>query len=164
MEVTLNWLTCGPRSDRRFYFACLFQQDYIQYYLDLDNANAKSEMELETLWEVEYVAREQYGIENLSTSSLSAMANHMRDICELNETQCQLSFQEFFTLNSVSYNKSPCGKECQKYGLCAVTEVEVAKYNDCLDNWGSGNKVQTELSHTLLMFAFLCYISAIAFW
>ena len=112
-------------------------QDYIQYFLDLDGANQQSQVDTADLWKEEYRAALRYDLQDLTTASLSKIATDMRRGCESKDLECPASFKDYHVFNTVSYNKDACDEECQKFQLCAVTEVEETDYNSCMDNWGS---------------------------
>lgn len=111
--------------------------DYVQYYLNLDEANQQSEVDPASLWKEEYRATQKYGIPDVTTTSLNSIAKAMREGCESKDSVCPTSFNNYHVLNTVSYNKDPCDENCQKYHLCAIMEVEENGYNSCMDNWGS---------------------------
>ncbi|XP_077973998.1 acid sphingomyelinase-like phosphodiesterase 3b isoform X2 [Styela clava] len=115
----------------------LHLKDYQQYYLDLAKANNDSQSEAADMWELEYTATEAFNIPDISTVSWGNLALNMRSGCESIKTSCPEVFNKYFLYNSVSYNLKKCDETCQKYQLCAMTEVDFDAYKSCQDNWGS---------------------------
>lgn len=125
--------------------------DFTQFYIDLSTANNQNKVDPSELWKEEYRATTKYGIADITTSSLGPLATAMREGCERNDSDCPNTFVEYYKMNSVSYDKGECNETCQKFQLCAVTEVESAGYESCMTNWGNhGTRVQPSIWCMLL--------------
>lgn len=127
------------------------QMDYVQYYLDLAEANQGN---LE--WRIEYRATEAFDATDLSALSMSRFTTKLRD-SELTSALVQ----NFVFHNSVSYDEKYCDEDCRLYHVCAVDCVDHQAHNDCIKR-GAGGAGSTldragffHLVAVALIFAFL---------
>ncbi|XP_074074061.1 acid sphingomyelinase-like phosphodiesterase 3b [Macrotis lagotis] len=99
-------------------------QDMVTYYLNLTRANLQTPS-----WEKEYRLTEAFQVPDGSASSLQQVLDQMaRDGGVL---------QRYYRYNSVSYDSGPCEPACGAEHLCAIREVDFAKYERCLQVAGS---------------------------
>lgn len=151
MACSFEKLYSGSISKIKSHIPTFLQQDFTQFYIDLSMANNQSQVDPSELWNEEYTATTKYGIADVTTSSLGPLAMEMRKGCERNDTDCPNTFIEYYKMNSVSYNTGECNETCQKFQLCAVTEVESDGYESCMNNWGNqGTRVQPNIWCLLL--------------
>ncbi|KAB0352782.1 hypothetical protein FD754_017639 [Muntiacus muntjak] len=96
--------------------------DMLQYYLNLTDANLKGESN----WKVEYNLTQAYDIEDLQPKSLYKLAKQFA----IQESKQFIKYYKYFF---VSYDSSViCQGKCKIFQICAIMNLDVISYTDCL--------------------------------
>lgn len=98
----------------------------VTYYLNLTHANmmASTGQEEVPVWEEEYRLTEAFQVPNGSVGSMQSVLEKLSEDAG--------SLQQYHELNSVRYDRSPCGEGCRLDHLCAIREVDFTKYSQCV--------------------------------
>ncbi|XP_066495159.1 acid sphingomyelinase-like phosphodiesterase 3b isoform X2 [Tiliqua scincoides] len=100
----------------------LLVKDMVTYYLNLTHANLWGPK-----WEKEYSLTEAFQIPDGSVNSMHLLLEKLaRDNSQL---------QRYYRYNSVQYDLAECDSSCQTDHICAIREVDFAKYNQCIAAW-----------------------------
>nr|XP_028598576.1 acid sphingomyelinase-like phosphodiesterase 3b isoform X2 [Podarcis muralis] len=97
----------------------LLVKDMVTYYLNLTHANMGAPK-----WEKEYSLTEAFQIPDGSAHSMQLLVE------KLEKDQSYL--QKYYQYNSVQYDLSDCDDVCQTDHICAIREVDFAKYHQCI--------------------------------
>ncbi|XP_025900429.1 acid sphingomyelinase-like phosphodiesterase 3b [Nothoprocta perdicaria] len=100
-------------------------KDMVTYYLNLSRANAAAA----AAWEEEYRLTAAFQVPDGSARSMHALlgriAGDARDL------------QRYYGFNSVSYDLGPCEEPCRLDHVCAIREVDFARYDACIKGGSS---------------------------
>ena len=96
--------------------------DYTQYYLNLPDANQKGT----ATWVSEYSMSKDYGLKNLNLASMNSLVESFK-------AKDSKNFEKYFKFNAVSSNNETCDAVCKKLHICAITDVDLASYNKCVN-------------------------------
>lgn len=100
-------------------FSSVLFQDMVTYFLNLTHANLWGPK-----WEKEYSLTEAFQIPDGSVNSMHLLLGKLeRDNNQL---------QRYYRYNSVQYDLEECDSSCQIDHICAIREVDFAKYNQCI--------------------------------
>nr|XP_008120932.1 PREDICTED: acid sphingomyelinase-like phosphodiesterase 3b isoform X1 [Anolis carolinensis] len=94
-------------------------KDMVTYYLNLTHANLRAPE-----WKKEYGLTENFQISDGSVHSMHLLLEKL----EKDEEH----LQRYYQYNSVQYDLTYCDDTCQTDHLCAIREVDFAKYNQCI--------------------------------
>ncbi|XP_053122980.1 acid sphingomyelinase-like phosphodiesterase 3b isoform X2 [Hemicordylus capensis] len=97
----------------------LLVKDLTTYYLNLSLANTESPK-----WEKEYSLTEAFQIPDGSVLSMHVLLEKLM--------KNNSHFQQYYRYNSVQYDLTDCDKSCQTDHICAIGEVDFAKYDQCI--------------------------------
>ncbi|KAM3933426.1 acid sphingomyelinase-like phosphodiesterase 3b [Leptodactylus fuscus] len=111
--------------------------DMVTYYLNLTFANSESPR-----WEKEYRLTEAFLVPDGSPQSMHQVLK------KISTDHCVL--QKYYEYNSVSYDLETCGEACKIDHVCAIREVDFAKYNNCV-NGGSSLKPISYIALIIMM-------------
>ncbi|KAG5858041.1 hypothetical protein ANANG_G00025890 [Anguilla anguilla] len=144
-KTTLPGVTDGANNPgiRVFEYdtSTLLVQDMVTYYLNLTRANAARGR-----WEKEYRLSEAFQVPDASPSSMHRVLGRVAaDRCHL---------QRYYDYNSVSYDLSACDAACRADHVCAIREVDFARYERCLEREGAAALSHTPMTPLLLSAAF----------
>ncbi|XP_063217547.1 acid sphingomyelinase-like phosphodiesterase 3b [Bacillus rossius redtenbacheri] len=132
--------------------------DYVQYYLDLVAANQRGQAD----WQQEYNLTNYYGLGEVSAASLNELAESF-----ITPEGSQL-FAKYYRANSVQqpYSSDPrnCDLSCTFNHYCAVTRVDYAEFQSCLEAETSAFSARTSRTPlwgvvATLSFAAACHAS-----
>jgi len=98
--------------------------DYIQYYLELEEANIKNEAD----WKVEYQASTSFNLIDISLNSMELLTSQLQADVTSNSELIQM----FARFNSVSYVTSECDLKCRRQHVCAIVNVNSDSYQKCI--------------------------------
>lgn len=99
-------------------------QDVVTHYLNLTRANTAGGR-----WEKEYRLTESFRLPDASPASMHQVLERMAtDRCYL---------QKYYEFNSVSYDLSECDGDCRADHVCAAREVDLERYERCLEKEGA---------------------------
>lgn len=91
----------------------------ITHYLNLTHANM-----VVPEWKKEYSLKEAFQIPDGSIQSMHLLLEKLK--------KSQDHFQRYYQYNSVQYDLTYCDDNCQTDHLCAISEVDFAKYSQCI--------------------------------
>ncbi|NXG55566.1 ASM3B phosphodiesterase, partial [Hemiprocne comata] len=111
--------------------------DMVTYYLNLTRANMVA-----STWEEEYRLTEAFQVPDGSVHSMQMVLEGI--------SKDPRVLQRYYEFNSVKYDLSPCEEACRVDHVCAIREVDFAKYKECTSSTGSAIA-----SVWLLFFCFL---------
>lgn len=117
----------------------------VTYYLNLTHANLEAPK-----WEKEYSLTEAFQIPDGSVQSMHLLLEKL--------TKNNSHLQQYYRYNSVQYDLTDCDGSCQTDHICAIQEIDFAKYNQCVKT-RSGAEAS---SAVLLGLLFFC--SAVGLW
>ncbi|XP_038613908.1 acid sphingomyelinase-like phosphodiesterase 3b [Tachyglossus aculeatus] len=100
--------------------ATLQLQDTVTYYFNLTQSAAGSPPR----WEEEYRLTRAYRVRDASPPSMQTVLERITD--DDQHLQC------YYRFNSVSYAMTPCDAGCRVDHICAIREVDPARYEDCV--------------------------------
>ncbi|NXJ92853.1 ASM3B phosphodiesterase, partial [Corythaixoides concolor] len=104
--------------------------DMITYYLNLTHANMASTGEEEVpTWEEEYRLTEAFQVPDGSVHSMQTVLERI--------SKDPQYLQRYYELNSVRYDLARCEEACRTDHVCAIREVDFAKYEECVKTSGS---------------------------
>uniref|UniRef100_A0A8D0B2A7 Sphingomyelin phosphodiesterase acid like 3B n=1 Tax=Salvator merianae TaxID=96440 RepID=A0A8D0B2A7_SALMN len=119
----------------------LLVKDMVTYYLNLTHANLEAPR-----WDKEYSLTEDFQIPDGSVHSMQLLLE------KLGKDRGYL--QQYYHYNSVQYDLSDCDGDCQTDHICAIMEVDFAKYNQCIQS----RSTAAASSAPMLVFLFLCSV------
>ncbi|MGH0153486.1 UNVERIFIED_CONTAM: hypothetical protein FKN15_058351 [Acipenser sinensis] len=97
----------------------LLVKDMVTYYLNLTQANLAGPR-----WEKEYRLTESFRVPDASARSMHGVLRQIEtDDCAL---------QRYYRFNSVNYDLSHCDSACRTNQVCAIREVDFARYEICV--------------------------------
>ncbi|KAH0631287.1 hypothetical protein JD844_005568 [Phrynosoma platyrhinos] len=94
-------------------------EDMVTHYLNLTQANQRTPE-----WKKEYSLTEAFQIRDASVQSMHLLLEKLE--------KDQEHLQRYYQYNSVQYDLSYCDDNCQTDHLCAIREVDFAKYSQCI--------------------------------
>ncbi|KAL8220248.1 UNVERIFIED_CONTAM: Acid sphingomyelinase-like phosphodiesterase 3b [Gekko kuhli] len=97
----------------------LLLKDMVTYYLNLTHANLEAPK-----WEKEYSLTEAFQVADGSVQSMHLLLEKL--------TKDNSHLQQYYRYNSVQYDLTDCNSSCQTDHICAIQEVDFAKYNQCV--------------------------------
>ncbi|XP_027549839.1 acid sphingomyelinase-like phosphodiesterase 3b isoform X2 [Neopelma chrysocephalum] len=100
--------------------------DMVTYYLNLTRANTMAspgEAEF-PVWEAEYSLTEAFQVPDGSVRSMQTVLERISGDPHY--------LQSYYEFNSARYDLAPCKQECRVDHLCAIREVDFAKYDECV--------------------------------
>ena len=111
-------------------------QDYLQYYMDLEKANADGD----ATWLLEYRATDEFSIEDISVASMAALAQQLKSSVFADDDDAEFGalMQKFAVYNSVSYVNATCATKCRLHHACAITAVGHDEHDRCVAETGGG--------------------------
>ncbi|XP_061452609.1 acid sphingomyelinase-like phosphodiesterase 3b [Rhineura floridana] len=113
-------------------------KDMVTYYLNLTHANMGTPE-----WEKEYSLTEAFQITDGSVSSMQLLLE------KIGKDQGHL--QQYYRYNSVQYDLADCDGSCQTDHICAIREVDFAKYSQCIQ---AGSAAEAPLTPVLGLLLF----------
>ncbi|KAJ6663536.1 hypothetical protein lerEdw1_009615 [Lerista edwardsae] len=116
----------------------LLVKDMVTYYLNLTHANL-----LGPKWEKEYRLTEAFQIPDGSVNSMHRLLQKLASNDSL--------LQRYYRYNSVQYDLAECDSRCRTDHLCAIREVDFAKYEQCIN---ARNGAPTPLAPALSLLCF----------
>ncbi|XP_007491519.2 acid sphingomyelinase-like phosphodiesterase 3b [Monodelphis domestica] len=127
-KTTLPGVENGPNNPGirvwEYDRATLRLKDMVTYYLNLTHANLHSPK-----WKKEYRLTEAFYVQDGSAAS-------MHRVLEKIASESQF-LQKYYKFNSVNYDLRPCHRHCREEHLCAIKEVDFAKYERCIKQLSS---------------------------
>lgn len=107
----------------------------VTYYLNLTRANTMASVQEEEFpaWEEEYRLTEAFRVPDGSASSMQTVLERI--------SMDPRYLQQYHELNSVRYDLTPCGGSCRVDHVCAIREVDFAKYDECVKSSSSATAV-----------------------
>lgn len=124
----------------------LFQYDrengvlmkYIQYYLNLTEANLKSDP---TKWEKEYDTSDVYAIDELKPGAVHGLVRGFSD----KENKL---FKRYLDFNSVKWSTGQdCNDTCYLRHICAITQLDFDNYKTCMTGGKSTTHPESTTRH-----------------
>nr|XP_054754080.1 acid sphingomyelinase-like phosphodiesterase 3b [Lytechinus pictus] len=116
--------------------------DIDQYYLDISTNNPT--------WALEYRATEVYDIADLSPLSLHQLVDKFRGDGSISDATTDY-FARYYTYNTAMAPAGDCDDDCKRLHICAITELDVPAYENCLE--GSGNVVRGSIRNIIILFS-----------
>ncbi|NXS14334.1 ASM3B phosphodiesterase, partial [Neodrepanis coruscans] len=107
--------------------------DMVTYYLNLTRANMKASAGEEEFpeWEEEYRLTDAFQVPDGSVLSMQTVLQRL-----WGDPRYLQRYHEF---NSASYDLGPCRQRCRVDHLCAIREVDFAKYDECVKTSSSAS-------------------------
>ncbi|XP_043560025.1 acid sphingomyelinase-like phosphodiesterase 3b [Chiloscyllium plagiosum] len=115
--------------------------DMVTYYLNLTLANTQA-----PLWEEEYRLTEAFQVHDGTAGSMQAVLDKL--------SQDKDYLQKYYEYNSVSYDLGDCDDWCRTDHICAIRDVDYARYKNCIKSEGSSTI--NEMHLLLCFFVLLC--------
>ncbi|XP_054854632.1 acid sphingomyelinase-like phosphodiesterase 3b [Eublepharis macularius] len=97
----------------------LLLKDMVTYYLNLTHANLVAPK-----WEKEYSLTDAFQVPDGSVQSMHLVLEKL--------TKHNSYLQQYYRYNSVQYDLTDCDHSCQTDHICAIQEVDFAKYDQCI--------------------------------
>lgn len=98
-------------------------QNYIQYYLNLTEANIKRNADK---WQREYDTSDVYAVDELRPTKVHSLLKAFTD-------RSNKLFRHYLEYNSVSWDTAPeCNATCFQKHFCAISEVDFNNFKVCL--------------------------------
>ena len=94
--------------------------DYEQFWLDLDEANAKGIAK----WKLEYSFKDFYDAKDFSPEEFERILERM-------QTE-DAFFERYFEANSVQKVDYKCDEVCKAYHICTIAEQDYDRFEVCL--------------------------------
>ncbi|XP_078087365.1 acid sphingomyelinase-like phosphodiesterase 3b [Mustelus asterias] len=98
--------------------------DVVTYYLNLTFANTWAPH-----WEKEYRLTEAFQVPDATVESMQIVLDKL--------SQDKSHLQKYYEYNSVSYDLGECNKWCQTDHICAIKDVDIEMYKNCIKSEGS---------------------------
>lgn len=129
--------------------------DYTQYHLNLTRVNGeitevddsdqdqipvKYELS-QPQWELYYQARRTFGLQSLDAVSMTSLYDNLNSD--------DILFQKYYLINSAGYNNGICDSLCKKSHLCAIANVKIKNFSQCIGNSQSSATVSHITSTTV---------------
>ncbi|XP_020382177.2 acid sphingomyelinase-like phosphodiesterase 3b isoform X2 [Rhincodon typus] len=122
-------------------------QDQVTYFFNLSYANT-----IAPLWQLEYRLTEAFKVPDGTFKSMQTVLDKLYHE--------NYYLQKYYKLNSVNYDLAECDMNCRIDQVCAIKEVDFAKYEDCVKRESSCSAVTAQvpvisfllLSNVLLQF------------
>ena len=109
-----------------------------QYYLNLTQANIDGDP---TEWSLEYDTSVDFAIDELSPRQLNELVVSFQD-------KTNRLFRQYLKFNSVQYDTDPtCNDTCYLRHICAITELDISDYRQCMAGHGTTGKPRTTTHH-----------------
>ncbi|KFP71160.1 Acid sphingomyelinase-like phosphodiesterase 3b, partial [Acanthisitta chloris] len=107
--------------------------DMVTYYLNLTRANTMGSRgeEESPVWEEEYRLTEAFQVPDGSARSMHEVLERLSEDTHY--------LQQYYEFNSAKYDLAPCKQSCRVDHLCAIREVDFAKYEECVESSSSGS-------------------------
>ncbi|XP_062996855.1 acid sphingomyelinase-like phosphodiesterase 3b [Elgaria multicarinata webbii] len=125
----------------------LLVKDMVTYYLNLTHANMGAPE-----WEKEYCLTEAFQIPDGSVGSMQQLLQ------QLEKDRSRL--QQYYRYNSVQYDLTDCDDSCQTDHICAIREVDFAKYSQCVKDRSAASAPGLDL----LLFCSLMGLFTLGVW
>ncbi|KAM4701966.1 acid sphingomyelinase-like phosphodiesterase 3b [Discoglossus pictus] len=119
--------------------------DMVTYYLNLTYANKWSPR-----WEKEYRLTEAFQVPDGTTQSMHSVLE------KISTDHCYL--QKYYDYNSVNYDLETCDASCRVDHVCAIREVDFAKYDECVKTESSSYRPIPEI--TLISLVVCIYLES----
>ena len=113
-------LLCRKGSFLTIINYCYRSQDYIQYYLDLNQSNYDGAAH----WDKEYRFTEDLNVKDLSVASMANLTLALADDPDM--------LRKFALYNSVSYKTDSCDDRCRLYHLCSIKYLDEEMHEACV--------------------------------
>ncbi|XP_060703167.1 acid sphingomyelinase-like phosphodiesterase 3b [Hemiscyllium ocellatum] len=113
-------------------------QDVVTYFFNLSYANA-----IAPLWQLEYRLTEAFKVPDGTVKSMQTVLDklyHENDY-----------LQKYYKLNSVNYDLTKCDMNCRIDQICAIKEVDFAKYEECVKRESSSSALTARVPPILLI-------------
>ncbi|KAG8182725.1 hypothetical protein JTE90_026176 [Oedothorax gibbosus] len=126
--------------------------DYDQFYMNLTKANANHESSEETasqLYEKLYTFTEFYEVKDLSTPSLVAIYEKLKQDPKL--------FESFYVFLSAGERSTACDATCKVAQLCGMACTSLSEYNECMRNVDSVHHIRQRLGRDVVVNSALIY-------
>ncbi|XP_043573277.1 acid sphingomyelinase-like phosphodiesterase 3b isoform X2 [Chiloscyllium plagiosum] len=107
-------------------------QDVVTYFFNLSYANA-----IAPLWQLEYRLTEAFKVPDGTVKSMQTVLDklyHENDY-----------LQKYYKLNSVNYDLAKCDMNCRIDQICAIKEVDFAKYEECVKRESSSSALTAQV-------------------
>ena len=109
-----------------------------QYYLNLTQANIEVDP---TKWSLEYDTSVDFAIDVLTPHQLNELVVSFQD-------KTNHLFRQYLKFNSVQYDMDPlCNDTCYLRHICAITELDLDDYKECMSGHGTTARPQTTTHH-----------------
>ncbi|GCB69541.1 hypothetical protein scyTo_0010574 [Scyliorhinus torazame] len=108
-------------------------QDMVTYYFNLSYANT-----IAPLWQLEYRLTEAFNVPDGTVQSMQMVLDKLYNN--------SYYLQKYYKYNSVNYDLTECDTNCRIDQICAIKEVDIVKYEDCVERESSSSTLPAQVS------------------